>query len=34
MTDLISASRNYEANLAVMKNTRDMLLQTIDLLQS
>ena len=33
MADMIFSSRNYEANLAVMKNTRDMLLQTLELLQ-
>ena len=34
MTDMISASRDYEANLAVMRNTRDMVYQLIDLLKS
>jgi flagellar basal-body rod protein FlgC len=34
MTDMISASRNYEANLAVIKNSKDMLTQLIDLLRA
>jgi flagellar basal-body rod protein FlgC len=34
MTDMISASRDYEANLAVMRNTRDMVYQLIDLLKA
>jgi flagellar basal-body rod protein FlgC len=34
MTDMISASRDYESNLAVMRNTRDMVYQLIDLLKS
>lgn len=33
MTDMVSASRNYEANVAVMKNTRDMVFQLIELLR-
>lgn len=32
MTDMIEASRSYEANLAVTKITREMLNKTIDLL--
>ena len=34
MTDMISASRNYEAKLAVIKNSKDMLTQMIDLLRA
>jgi flagellar basal-body rod protein FlgC len=34
MTDMVSASRNYEANVAVMKNTKDMVLQLVELLGS
>jgi len=34
MTDMISASRNYEANLAVIKSSKDMLTQLIDLLRA
>lgn len=34
MTDMISASRDYEANLGVMRNTRDMMYQLIDLLRT
>ena len=34
MTDMISASRGYESNLAVMRNTRDMVYQLIDLLKA
>lgn len=34
MTDMMMASRNYEANLAVIKNTRDMLNQMLGLLQT
>ena len=33
MTDMISASRNYESNLAVIKNTRDMLVKLLDLIK-
>ena len=33
MTDLMEASRSYEANLAVMKTTSDMINRAIDLLQ-
>ena len=33
MTDMFMASRQYEANLAVMKNTRDMLAQLIEMLR-
>jgi flagellar basal-body rod protein FlgC len=34
MTDLIQASRLYEANLSVMKGTRDMITQLAELLRS
>ena len=34
MVDMISAGRDYEANLAVLKSTRDMVVQMIDLLKS
>ena len=34
MTDMMMASRSYEANLAVIKSTRDMLNQTIELLRT
>lgn len=34
MTDMMMASRNYEANLAVIKNTRDMLNQMLELLKA
>ncbi len=33
MTDMIQASRGYEANLAVMKSTRDMVMQLLELLR-
>ncbi len=33
MTDMIMASRLYEANLATVKNTRDMINQLLELLQ-
>ncbi|MBN1866125.1 flagellar basal body rod protein FlgC [Candidatus Sumerlaeota bacterium] len=33
MADMISASRNYEANLAVIKNTRDMLMKLLELIK-
>ena len=31
MADLITASRTYEANLAVIKNARQMALQTLSI---
>lgn len=34
MTDMIAAERCYTANLATLKNTRDMIAQTLDLLKS
>jgi len=34
MTDMIAAERCYGANLAVAKNTKDMILQTLELLKS
>lgn len=34
MTDMLSATRNYEANLAVSKNTKDMVSRLIDLLKA
>ena len=34
MTDMMMASRAYEANLAVIKNTRDMLGQMLELLRT
>ncbi|NQU44946.1 flagellar basal body rod protein FlgC [bacterium] len=34
MTDMLSASRGYEANLAVIKNTRDMITQLLELLRN
>ncbi|MFP4379665.1 MAG: flagellar basal body rod protein FlgC [Candidatus Sumerlaeia bacterium] len=34
MTDLIAASRNYEANLSVLKGTKDMILQLTEMLRS
>ena len=34
MTDMIAAERCYAANLAALKNTRDMIAQTLDLLKS
>ncbi len=34
MADMREASRSYEANLQVMKQTRDMISMTIDLLRS
>ncbi|HUT23225.1 MAG TPA: flagellar basal body rod protein FlgC [Sumerlaeia bacterium] len=33
MTDSIAAARNYEANLAVVKNTREMLMQMLEMLR-
>ena len=34
MTDMIMASRQYEGNLAVIKNTKDMIMQLLDLLRT
>lgn len=34
MVDMISASRNYEANVAVVKNTRDMILKLVELMKT
>lgn len=34
MTDMISASRNYEANVSVLKNTKDMVTQLMEMLRS
>jgi flagellar basal-body rod protein FlgC len=31
MADMISASRTYEANLAVVKNARSMAMQTLSI---
>jgi flagellar basal-body rod protein FlgC len=33
MTDMIMASRGYESNLAVVKNTRDMIGQLLDIMK-
>ncbi|HNY27611.1 MAG TPA: flagellar basal body rod protein FlgC [Candidatus Sumerlaeota bacterium] len=33
MTDMITASRGYESNLAVVKNTRDMISQLLDIIK-
>lgn len=33
MVDMMSASRSYEANLAVVKNTRDMVMQVLEILK-